>query len=219
MSAYLSVFALLLILIIYLAPVNANPGGAGVGVLNVKPTFSYIHFSSADGVHMIEVNVSDYNSWEDIYKVTLTFTADDGPITVISYTQYSNRSDMSSRVDWFNESYGNYLIRDRTNITYRVFSGGAEERCCLNITFTFRPIEALKVVVVAEDLSGAVAVSRVDYPPLFGGIPMEQEPVSTDLIALVLSIFGTAGAIKVKYGSFMRPMKNLRNGIKEVRKR
>ena len=212
--------ALFFLLIFISTSVNANPGGAGVGVLNVKPTLSYVHFSSADGVHMIEVNVSDYNSWQDIYKITLTFTADDGPISVISYTQYSNRSDMTSRVDWFNETRGHYLLKDKTEIVYRVFNGSTvTQKCNMNITFAFRPIEALKVVVVVEDLGGEKASAVVDYPPLFGGVPMEHEPISTDLIAIVLATFGTAGGIKVKYGSFTKPIRNLRNGVKEVRKR
>ncbi len=218
-----AIFSLLMISLIFLAVypgiTKANPDATGVSVLNVDPKISYIHFSSSDGIHMVEVNVSDYNSWKDIYRISMTFTAEDGPITVISYTQYSNRSDMNSRVDWFNESFGHYLLKEKTGIVYRVFNGSTvDEKCNLNITFGFRPVEALKVVVVVEDLSGAVAISRVDYPPLFG-FPMEEEPFSTDLIAVVLSVFGTAGGIKLKYGSFKKPIKNLRNGVKEVRKR
>lgn len=214
------IFVMLSSLFLFAVPVvSANPDGAGVGVLNVPPTISYVHFSSADGIHRVQVTVSDYNSWMDVYQVRLEFRGDDGPLSVITYTQYSDRTNMSTRVDWFNETHGHYLIRGETNVT-RVFNGSTvAEKCELNISFAFRPIEALKVVMTVEDLNGLRAIARVDYPPLFGGIPMEREPVSTDLIAVVLSIFGTAGAIKVKYGSFGRPIKNLRNGIKEVRRK
>lgn len=209
----------IIFLLFSLVSVSENSDGAGVGVIDVSPTFSYLHFSSVGRVHWIEVNVSDYNSWKDIYKITLTFIGDGEPITVISYTQYSDRNDTSNRVDWFNETYGNYMIKDMTGITYRVFNGSTvDERCNMNIRFTFRPISALKVVVVAEDLSGAMAVSIVDYPPLFSGGSMEPGPISMDFIALILAAVGTAGATKAKYGPFRGALKNRSKGIEGVKK-
>ncbi len=217
--AILAIFAISMILVVTNPGITkANPDATGVSVLNVDPTISYIHFSSSDGIHMVQVTVSDYNSWMDVYRITVEFRGEKGPISVITYTQYSDRANMTTRVDWFNETYGHYLMESKSGIV-RVSNGTTvSEKCEMNVTFAFRPIEARKVVVTVEDLEGSIARARVDYPPLFG-FPMEEEPISTDLIAVVLSVFGTAGGIKLKYGSFKKPIKNLKNGVKEVSKR
>ncbi len=214
--------SLLLLSLLLGAPasmVRGNPDGTGVAVLNVPPTISYVHFSSADGIHRVEVTVLDYNSWKDVYQIRLEFRADDGPLSVITYTQYSDRGNLSTRVDWFNETDGHYLLQSMSGVR-RVFNGTTvPEKCEINVTFALRPIEALKVVMTVEDLSGEKAVARVDYPPLFGGISLRPEPISTDFIAVALSVFGTVAGIKMKYGSFTKPIKNLRNGVKGVRKK
>ena len=51
--------------------IDANAGSAGVGVLNVPPQYSMIRLVQQNNNIRIYLTISDYNSWEDIYSVSV----------------------------------------------------------------------------------------------------------------------------------------------------
>ena len=50
----------------------ANAGQAGVGVINVPPKYGYIRVEQQNDLMRVYLTISDYNSWGDVYEVSLT---------------------------------------------------------------------------------------------------------------------------------------------------
>jgi hypothetical protein len=52
--------------------INCKAGEAGVGVINVPPKFTLIRIVQQDDFIRVYLTLSDYNSWADIYNVSIT---------------------------------------------------------------------------------------------------------------------------------------------------
>src|SRR5437667_5611668 len=57
-------------------PGNVGREGGGVTVINVPPQFSGFRIRTQDGVNYIDVVVSEYNSWSDIFRVQVAIQYD-----------------------------------------------------------------------------------------------------------------------------------------------
>jgi len=191
----------------------ANPNAGGVSVQNVSPEITFIHFSSLNDSTVVNITVSDYNSWRDIYSITVEIIGDDGPICVVNYTQHTTRSNWTIS-DHFNETIGNYFIPSESRVQRSSGNETVKDLCEMQILFTFEPIRARSLIVTVEDRSGMTALARADYPSPLATVP-ERLPIPTDIISITLAIIGTIVGIKLKYDSFKRPIKDLRNGVRK----
>ena len=211
-SGYLIMLWILAILLLS-ATASANPDATGVSVQNVSPEITFIHFSSVNDSTVVNITVSDYNSWKDVYRVTVEIWGDDGPLAVVTYTQYTTRSNWTM-ADHFNESVGDYFIPSESGVRRPSGNETVKDLCEMEIVFTFKPIRAKNLIVNIEDRGGMNAGARVDYPSPFATVA-ERLPIPTDIISVTLAILGTIGGIKMKYGSFGKPVKDLKNGVRK----
>jgi len=201
----------LLLTILLSATASANPDATGVSVQNVSPEITFVHFSSVNDSTVVNITVSDYNSWRDIYRVTVEIWGDSGPIAVVTYTQYATRSNWTM-YDHFNESIGDYFVPEESGVQRPAGNETVQDLCEMQILFTFKPVRAHNLFVTIEDRGGMNAGARIDYPSPFATVA-ERTPIPTDIISVTLAILGTVIGIKVKYGSFEKPIKDLKNGV------
>ena len=178
---------------------SVNAGSGGVIVENIPPMISSLHFYAEYGVTMVEIAVSDDNSWNDIYCVCLQFFSNGQEISNISYIQYSNRSDLGSMENLFKETKGNYLIYDKSTVEKVRDAKDVQEKCTLTLRFALRPIKASYAKVRVEDLPGMNATVIVEYPLVVSGTALPESPVPTGDISFMIALVSTAFAIKLKY--------------------
>ncbi len=101
-------FLFLSLLALGLAPAR----GQELTVVNVPPEFSAIDIGSANGLHRIDVLVSDYNSFGDIFRVDVEILDNArSPIARVVFLQYDSNETLQGNPR-FVEALGAILIRD-----------------------------------------------------------------------------------------------------------
>src|SRR5437879_2928365 len=82
---------------------NLDREGGGVTVINVPPQFSGFRIRTQDGLNYIDVVVSDYNSWSDIFRVEVAIENDlQAPIADVTFQQYPDNATLPLGA-WFHE--------------------------------------------------------------------------------------------------------------------
>ncbi len=155
------VFLFLLLSAFGLAPARGQE--PGVTVINVPPEFSAIDIGSANGLHRIDMLVSDYNSWQDIFRVDVEIL--DGarsPVARVVFQQYDSNETLEGNPR-FVETLGAILIRDLSSHSYAVDPTTIAERSEVRITFVITPVTGRWLRVTATDLAGLFAVAQVEY--------------------------------------------------------
>ena len=72
--------------------VNAGGGSAGVGVLNVPPSYMNVTLDQQYDNLRLYLNLSDYNSWEDIYEVKVILEYYGLAMATFYFKQYEDRT-------------------------------------------------------------------------------------------------------------------------------
>ncbi len=163
---FFCLFFVFLLFCISLQGVNAS--SAGVGVLNVPPKYGEIRVvQQNEGFIRIYLTVSDYNSWGDIYKISVILEDKETEEIYASfvYQQYHN-VDSFEKVDWFNESGGqNLLVREKCSFETSPIKDSVDDRCDIELLFVFKSTWFTRLKIVVEDREGSQSISEIDYLP------------------------------------------------------
>ena len=186
--------------------INACAGEAGVGVINVSPKYSMIRLVQQNNFIRIYLTVSDYNSWEDIYSVSVILEDSGVEKAEFLYKQYENLTSYDKINEFKEISQENMLLdikkcsSDHSNEEETI-----ADRCSLEILFVFKNIWFTHLNINASDREGSTATLQLDYStsdlirsgniiiiPWFNSpITFEIPPYLLDLIALFAAVIGT----------------------------
>jgi hypothetical protein len=188
-----------------------HAGEAGVGVLNVSPQYSMIRLVQQDDYIRVYLTVSDYNSWEDIYSVSITLEDAGVKKAEFLYKQYSTVNSYI-KVNEFSElpQDNNLLVPQKCSHNHSNRMETVEERCNLEVLFVFYTTWFTRLNVLAQDRGGSTATMQLDYstedlirsgtiiiiPGFDDSIILNIPPYLLDLIALVIATIGTWYVIK-----------------------
>ncbi len=178
---------------------------AGVGVLNVPPTFRMIRIVQQENTIRVYLTLSDYNSWEDIFSASITLEDSGLDIATFTYQQYEERTSWI-KTNQFNDTSSKELLM-LTKCSYDSSNDRetVEDRCNLEVLFVFQTDFFTRLHIVAGDREGATATASIDYnaDEMIRNseiivIPGVDEPVSVtippyllNLLALLVAIVGT----------------------------
>ncbi len=168
-------------------PLNASGQEPGVTVINVPPEFSALDIRSRGGLHYIDLTVSDYNSWADIFRVDLeVLDNDESSIAHVVFQQYDDNVTVEGDAR-FAELLGEILIWDRSAYAFTTNPLSIAERSEMRVTFVISPIEGRWLKVVATDLAGLFATAQVEYlAGISGGAPLH--PLVLIMLALAAAV-------------------------------
>ena len=196
---------------------NATAGKAGVGVLNVPPEYSRTRVVQQDNNIRVYLTVSDYNSWEDIYKVTVSLDYYGSETATFTFKQYEDTTSYEKINEFSETSRENDLLQnEKCSYSHSDKKETVEDRCNFIIVFVFRTTWFTRLNILTYDREGLTATTHIDYdmeemmrssnmimiPWLDGPILVEISSFILNLIALVV------GAIGVIY--FAKKMKIMR---------
>src|SRR6267143_4672094 len=101
--------------------------GGGVTVINVPPQFSGFRVRAQDGLNYVDVVISDYNSWADIFRVEVAIENDrQAPVADVAFQQYPDNVTLQRQLQ-FTEPVGSLdrkstrLNSSHSSISYAVF--------------------------------------------------------------------------------------------------
>ena len=162
----------------------------GITVINVPPQFSGFSIRTQDGLNYIDVVVSDYNAWSDIFRVSVDLLDDlRAPVAEVAFQQYPDNVTLT-RQPRFTQPVGSYLVWSLSSATVNTQPVTVEERTEMRVTFVLSPVKGAWVSVTATDLGGLEAFAQVQYSTgFFGGFP--QIP------ALFVAAFAFASALVI----------------------
>ena len=166
------------------------PEGGGITVINVPPQFSGFSLRTQDGLNYIDIVVSDYNSWSDIFRVRVeVFDNFQAAVADVAFQQYPDNVTLT-RQPRFTQPVGSYLVWSLSSATVNTQPVTVEERTEMRVTFVLSPVKGTWVSVTATDLGGLEAFAQVQYSTgFFGGFP--QIP------ALFVAAFAFASALVI----------------------
>lgn len=166
----------------------ARADGSGITVINVPPNFNGIDIRSQDGLNYVDVTVSDYNSWADIFRVEVRAMDESrAQVARVAFQQYPNNT-TSQRQPSFVETEGTYLVRDLSGASYDLQPETIPERTEMRITFVLTPVKGRWINVTATDLGALAAYVQVEYQAgLVGGLP-QVSPILSWAIASAAAI-------------------------------
>lgn len=155
---------------------------------NVPPQFSGIDIRTQDGLNYIDVTVSDYNSWSDIFRVQVEVLNDAlTPVARVAFQQYpTNTSTVPQPA--FNQTVGDYFVHDLSTASHSNQTATVPDRTDMRLTFVLSAVKGEWVNVTAMDLAGLIAYAQVQYAAgLFGGLPTVAEWVIV-LVAVLVAV-------------------------------
>ena len=166
----------------------AQAQSPGVTVSNVPPVLQFIDVGTQDGLHHIDVVVSDDNSWGDILRVDLEILDESsGPVAhVILQTYLSNAS-----LIWeptFMDSIGQNLVRAESLAAVNMNPQTSVDRSELRVTFAITPLTGRWARITVTDLDGLIATAQVEYLTGALGGPTIFPPWLLLLLAVAASV-------------------------------
>jgi hypothetical protein len=206
----LLLFISIIVLFFPLFSINASAGKAGVGVLNVAPKFSEIRVVRQESSFRVYITASDYNSWDDIYAVSVSLEDYGVQIAEFLFKQYEDETKYN-KIDEFSENpEGSLLVKERCSVQRSSETETIADKCELNLIFVFNLVWFSQINIVISDREGGTATAHIDYnaeemmrnseiivipgldEPISVGIP----PYLLNLLALFMAITGTALVVK-----------------------
>ncbi|TLZ57223.1 MAG: hypothetical protein E6K12_01715 [Methanobacteriota archaeon] len=175
---------------------NLDREGGGVTVINVPPQFSGFRIRTQDGLNYIDVVVSDYNSWSDIFRVEVAIENDlQAPIADVTFQQYPDNATLQ-RQPQFTEPVGSFLVRSLSSATYSATGQSIPERTEMRVTFVMSPVNGKWLSVTATDLGGLTAFAQVEYSAGFlGRLPTVNSWILV-AVALTFSVVLVAARVR-----------------------
>jgi hypothetical protein len=184
---------------------------AGVGVLNVPPKFGIIQLVQQEENIRVYLTISDYNSWEDLFIVNITLINSDSQSTSFIFKQYKDSTSYEKIYEFSEEpDDSNLLIEEKCSYTHSNKKETVDDKCNLDLIFVFHSTFFSKINIIATDLEGSTATTKIDYTSeeiMRGGniiiVPGPDEPIVIlmpsyilNIIAIILAIIGTIYLIK-----------------------
>jgi hypothetical protein len=198
--------SLFLVLPIYFGMgVNAGGGTAGVGVLNVPPSYMNVTLDQQYSNLRLYLNISDYNSWEDIYEVKLILKYYGLTMATFTFKQYEDRTSYN-KINEFSEtpSENNLLHEDFCSFYSSPKKESIINKCNMDIRFVFSTTWFTDVKVITSDRAGATAETTINYntEDLMRSsnmimIPWFDRPIPVQISSLFLNIIAVAASIIV----------------------
>jgi len=199
--------------------VNADNGKAGVGVKNAPPQYSIIRLVQQGDDIRVYITVSDINSWEDIYSVSVVLEDSGVEKAEFLYKQYEDTTTWE-KINIFSETSeeNNLLVAKKcsydTEDNEETLKG-----CYLNLLFVFHSTWFSRLNIIASDRGGSTSILQLDYtaedlmrsgdiiiiPGIEESIAIEIPPYLLDIIAILIAILGTWYFVKkTDVGKIMR---------------
>ncbi len=177
----------LLLVSLFLLPAVARAQSPGVTVSNVPPVLQFIDVGSQDGLHHIEVVVTDDNSWGDILSVDMQILDESrAPLTHVVFQAYLNNASAT----WdptFTENLGRNLVPGQSTATVNMNPQTIADRSELQVVFAILPLAGRFLRITATDLDGLNVTVQLDYLQEFGG-PTIFPPWLLLLLAVAASV-------------------------------
>lgn len=190
---------------------QGSAGQAGVGVINVPPKYGNIRIVQQDTLLRLYLILSDYNSWGDIYTVTITLEDYGATVAEFAFKQYDN-ADSYNEVNLFTEPYGGkqLLVTEKCSYFHSDSLTTVDDRCDLELLFVFETTHFTRLNVLITDRGGLTSEAHIDYNaaeiirdsnilfiPWFDGtltLPLPSSMVN--LIAVIVAAIGTMIVVK-----------------------
>ncbi len=193
-TAAMAILAVI-ILVITAIPSPAQADGV-VSIYNAPPTFVSVKIQDTGSRIVVVVEVSDYNGWENIYRVDLNVTDSYGNvIESASYLQYPN-NESDQRIDEFRDLKGGVLLPQECDVErfpYQPPSTGGWGPDWFNatyqrVTFVFKPFSGYRIMLRAYDKKMAYCENIVPFSSEYRVPPVIDNPSVSVGISLIVSI-------------------------------
>ena len=186
--------------------ITSSAGKAGVGVLNVSPVKKYVRVTQIDSSIRIYLTVSDYNSWSDIYFVSIILDDEGLEVAKFIFKQYEDESSFVLLDEFSEESNGrNLLEEEKCSFDRSDKKDTVSERCDLELLFVFQTTIFNQLNVIVTDREGATSSFQIDYdtgdmmrsdniitiPGIGEPIAIELPPHLLNIVTVALAIFFT----------------------------
>jgi len=171
---FLPLFIVFFFLLFIVSSNTISASQAGVGVVNVPPKYGKLRILQHEGTIRVYIIVSDYNSWGDIFEISVTLEDKNSgqDFAKFVYKQYSSK-DSFEKVDWFNETVSNdLLIREKCSFETSDKKNSIDDRCDIELLFVFKTTWFSRLKIVVKDREGDQSTSEIDYYP-YEGTPDE----------------------------------------------
>jgi len=186
--------------------IKANAGQAGVGVINVPPKYGYIRVEQQDDLIRVYLNISDYNSWGDIYEVSVTLDNYGTEISKFIFKQYKS-ADSYVEINEFNETPvdKHLLVKEKCFYEKSDKTETVDERCDIAVRFVFKKTFFTGISIVINDRVGSAPAEAYIYynteetmrignniviPWIGGTIIIDTPTYLLDLIAITMGLSG-----------------------------
>ena len=204
-------FVISIILITMLFSVNVSAGKAGVGVLNVPPKYGYISIEEQDNQMRVYITISDYNSWGDIYEVSVSLKDYGAEIAKFTFRQYKDITSYVEINEFIDDSSSSLLIVEKCSFERSNEKETVDQRCDLELRFVFKKTWFTGLDVSVQDRDGSdPAEAHIDYssedtmrssnvlviPWINGVIVVELPAFLLDLMAVIAGLLGAMICIK-----------------------
>jgi len=190
--------------------INVSAGTAGVGVLNVAPKFSEIRVVQQDDSFRVYITASDYNSWEDIYMVSVSLEDYGVQTAGFLFKQYEDETKYN-KIDEFSEvPEGSLLVKEKCSAQRSSEKETIADKCELKLILVFHMVLFSQLNIVISDREGGTSTANIDYnaDELMRSdttitIPSLDEPISVVIphyllnsIAFTIAAAGTIMLVK-----------------------
>jgi len=144
--------------------INCKAGEAGVGVINVPPKFTLIRIVQQNDFIRVYLTLSDYNSWADIYNVSIVLEDNGVNRAELLFQQYEDIYSYNS-INKFSQPLGgnNLLNIEKCSYFHSVKKDTVDDRCDLQLLFVFETTFFTRFHLVVSDRVGETAESHIDY--------------------------------------------------------
>ncbi len=215
-KSLLTVILAFIISITIVFSININASKAGIGVLNVPPEYSITRVVQEDNIVKIYLTLSDYNSWEDIYNVSVALENKGTTIAFFKFKQYANLSSFDKIAEFSEEIGKSYLITGQCTYSHSNKIETIADRCLLNLLFVFYSVPCTRLNILTYDRGGLMARTHIDYTvegvsrsdktimPPWMNIPIDLSIYTLDALAIAFAVTVT--------GVFIRKEKEIKSG-------
>ncbi len=201
---------IILFFLITIYPNGAQGGGqSAVGVLNVGPSQITTRIVPQEDTIRVYLVVLDYNSWEDIFEVSIILEYYGKETATFTFHQYDNTETyVKSNIFTETSSEGNLLLKEKCIFSHSDKKETVDDKCNLDLLFVFHVTWFTHLKVVASDRGGLETMTLVEYstedlmrssnmiviPWIDGPVLV---PISSLIINLLSIIVGAIGAFYV----------------------
>ena len=209
-SFFIVLLVILLPIIIF--PYQANAGQAGVGVINVPPKYGYIRVEEQGDYVRVYLNISDYNSWADVYNVTVTLENYGKKLSTFVFQQYKD-FDSFVESNEFSETPKKSHLLDTKKCFFEKSTEQEtiDQRCDIAIRFVFQKTFFTGLSIVINDRAGSAPAEAYIYynseeslrsgntlviPWIGVQLTLSLPPYLLDIIAIILATLGVMYYLK-----------------------